>query len=302
MHVVQSGDTLYSISNRYQIEMRDIAYINKLNAPFNLAGGQRLKLPPPQKYKVRSGDTLYEISRLFNTNTSDVARQNNLAAPYKLKAGQTLKMPSSVPAPRPAPVVRMANVKPPPVKPYQQSQAAGNVLRVPEGAQESRLARERDLEQELQQERIAEVEVPKVLARPVKISSTPPVRTSSKFLQPVDGKVISGYGPKKDGLHNDGINIAASKGAPVKAAENGVVVYVGNELKGSGNLILVRHADRYMSAYAHLDQLLVQRGQTVQRGQSIGTVGSTGSVSAPQLHFELRRGTQAIDPQGHVGT
>ena len=116
------------------------------------------------------------------------------------------------------------------------------------------------------------------------------------------GRTISGYGPKKDGLHNDGINIAAARGTPVKAAENGVVVYVGNELKGSGNLILVRHADRYMSAYAHLDRFLIKRGQTVQRGQTIGTVGSTGAVSSPQLHFELRRGTKAINPQGYIGS
>jgi murein DD-endopeptidase MepM/ murein hydrolase activator NlpD len=274
------GDTLYDISKRYRLSMRDIAYLNKLNAPFMLAEGQRLRLPPPQEYKVRSGDTLYEISRMFSTDTSAVARQNNLSAPYTIRTGQVLRMPSSVPAPKPkrAATTRLANVSPP------QKPSAGNAARPAKTNAKANAPAARE-----------------PVSRPVKISSTPPSRAASKFLKPVEGRVISGYGPKKDGLHNDGINIAAARGTPVKAAENGVVVYVGNELKGSGNLILVRHADRYMSAYAHLDQFLIKRGQTVQRGQSIGTVGSTGAVSAPQLHFEIRRGTEAINPQGYLG-
>lgn len=232
-----------------------------------------MRLPPPQEYKVRRGDTLYEISRMFSTDTSAVARQNNLRAPYTIRTGQVLRMPSSIPAPKakPAPT-RLARVNP------SQKPSAGKAARPSNtpAAQEA-------------------------VSRPVKISSTPPSRAASKFLQPVNGRIISGYG-QKDGLHNDGINISAARGMPIKAAENGVVVYVGNELKGSGNLILVRHADRYMSAYAHLDKFLIKRGQTVKRGQTIGTVGSTGAVSSPQLHFEIRRGTEAINPQGYLGS
>lgn len=276
VHVVLEGDTLYDISKRYRISMRDIAYLNKLSAPFMLAEGQRLQLPPPQKYKVRSGDTLYEISRMFSTDTSAVARQNNLRPPYTIRTGQVLRMPSSIPAPKSKPAsVRVASVNPS-QKPPVGTAARTSPSNVPAAK--------------------------KAVSRPVKISSTPPSRAASKFLRPVSGKIISGYGPKKDGLHNDGINIAAARGTPVKAAENGVVVYAGNELKGSGNLILVRHADRYMSAYAHLDKFLIKRGQTVKRGQTIGTVGSTGAVSSPQLHFEIRRGTEAINPQGHLGS
>jgi murein DD-endopeptidase MepM/ murein hydrolase activator NlpD len=112
----------------------------------------------------------------------------------------------------------------------------------------------------------------------------------------VRGRILSTFGPKADGLHNDGINIAARAGAPVIAAENGVVVYAGNELRGFGNLLLVRHADGWITAYAHLDKMLVKKGQKVTRGQAIGTVGTSGGVSQPQLHFEIRRGTQAVDP------
>lgn len=119
---------------------------------------------------------------------------------------------------------------------------------------------------------------------------------------PVRGRVISGYGPKPGGLHNDGINIAAARGSAVRAAENGVVVYAGNELRGYGNLLLVRHADGWMTAYAHNDTLRVGRGDKVAKGQVIATVGSSGNVAEPQLHFEIRRGSQAVDPMPLLGS
>jgi murein DD-endopeptidase MepM/ murein hydrolase activator NlpD len=98
-------------------------------------------------------------------------------------------------------------------------------------------------------------------------------------------------------MHNDGINIGAPRGAPVQAADAGVVAYTGNELRGYGNLILIKHADGWISAYAHCDQLLVKRGDKVARGQVIARVGATGNVNEPQLHFELRHGRQAVDPR-----
>jgi murein DD-endopeptidase MepM/ murein hydrolase activator NlpD len=108
--------------------------------------------------------------------------------------------------------------------------------------------------------------------------------------------VISGFGTKPDGGHNDGINVAVPQGTPVKAAENGVVAYSGSELKGYGNLVLVRHANNWVSAYAHNNELLVKRGEKVRRGQVIAKAGATGSVSQPQVHFELRKGSRPIDP------
>lgn len=123
-----------------------------------------------------------------------------------------------------------------------------------------------------------------------------PPRSGRTFSWPVRGRILSTFGPKADGLHNDGINISARAGAPVIAAENGIVVYAGNELRGFGNLLLVRHAGGWITAYAHLDRTLVDKGQRVSRGQAIGTVGSSGGVSQPQLHFEIRQGTQAVDP------
>ena len=121
-----------------------------------------------------------------------------------------------------------------------------------------------------------------------------------RFLWPVKGKIISGYGPKEGGLFNDGINIGAKEGEDVVAADSGVVVYAGNEIRGFGNLVLVKHADGWMTAYAHNGRLLVKRGQEVKRGQVIATAGATGSVSTPQLHFKLRRGSRAVDPTRYM--
>ena len=124
-----------------------------------------------------------------------------------------------------------------------------------------------------------------------------PLPRGGRFAWPVRGRVLAGYGVTASGSHNDGINIAAPRGTPVAAVDGGTVAYAGNELRGYGNLVLVKHASGWITAYAHLDELLVKRGDTVSRGQAIAKVGATGGVSEPQLHFELRRGKQAVDPR-----
>jgi murein DD-endopeptidase MepM/ murein hydrolase activator NlpD len=121
-----------------------------------------------------------------------------------------------------------------------------------------------------------------------------------RFLVPVKGSIISGYGPKDGGLHNDGINIAAREGAPIRAAENGVVVYTGNELRGYGNLLLIRHSGGWVTAYAHTSKFLVKPGARVKQGEVVAEVGRTGNVDRPQLHFELRKGTRAVNPQSLI--
>jgi murein DD-endopeptidase MepM/ murein hydrolase activator NlpD len=128
----------------------------------------------------------------------------------------------------------------------------------------------------------------------------PPGRSGHGFIWPVQGKILSTFGPKARGLRNDGINIAASRGAPVRAVDNGVVAYAGNELRGFGNMILIKHADGWVSTYAHNDRLLVGRGDRVRRGQVIARAGSSGRADAPQLHFELRKGTTPVDPLAYL--
>ncbi|MDP9138611.1 MAG: M23 family metallopeptidase, partial [Pseudomonadota bacterium] len=109
-------------------------------------------------------------------------------------------------------------------------------------------------------------------------------------------RVISTFGPKPGGMRNEGINIAVPEGAGVRAADSGVVAYAGNELKGYGNLVLIRHHGGWVTAYAHNKELIVKRGETVKRGDMIARAGRTGSVESPQLHFELRKGSTAVDP------
>ena len=110
------------------------------------------------------------------------------------------------------------------------------------------------------------------------------------------GKVITSYGAKTNGKSNDGINLAVPEGTPIKAAEDGVVAYSGNELKGYGNLVLVRHSNGYVTAYAHASEVLVKRGDTIKRGQIIAKSGQSGEVGSPQLHFEIRKGSSPVDP------
>ena len=123
---------------------------------------------------------------------------------------------------------------------------------------------------------------------------------SPGFRWPVRGRVIAGFGPKPTGQQNDGINLAVPEGTPVKAAEDGVVAYAGNELKGYGNLVLVRHANGYVTAYAHASELMVKRGDSVKRGQMIAKSGQTGNVTSPQLHFEIRKGATPVDPMQYL--
>lgn len=123
-----------------------------------------------------------------------------------------------------------------------------------------------------------------------------PPPSTGQFIWPAEGRIVSRFGPKEGGLHNDGINIAVPAGTSVMAAQSGVVAYAGNELRGYGNLLLVRHSNGWMTAYAHNGELLVARGDMVTKGQSIATAGRTGSVQSPQIHFEIRRGSEALDP------
>jgi murein DD-endopeptidase MepM/ murein hydrolase activator NlpD len=120
------------------------------------------------------------------------------------------------------------------------------------------------------------------------------------FRWPARGRVISGSGAMTNGQQNDGINLALPEGTPVHAAEDGVVAYAGSELKGYGNLVLVRHSNGFVTAYAHASEIMVKRGDQVRRGQVIAKSGQTGNVSSPQLHFEIRKGSTPVDPTQYL--
>ncbi len=130
--------------------------------------------------------------------------------------------------------------------------------------------------------------------------ATPPPLTGRGFLWPVRGKVVEGFGAKPGGRRNDGINIAAPVGTPVRAVENGIVVYAGSAVPAFGRMLIIRHAGGYLSTYAHNEALLVTVGDRVRRGQIVARVGATGEVGRAQLHFQLRRGREPVDPRKYL--
>ena len=277
---VQPGDTVYALGRRYHVSPQSIIAENRLKSPFLLDVGQVLKMPEearvakaaPAKpverkvvardtlYRVQEGDTLYSISRRSGVAVKTIAQANRMLPPYALSEGQQLLLPQA----RTDSALYAANSK------------AGNAHAAPQ----TTTARA--------PESVAEI------AKNVSYKTTKP--TGSFFEWPVKGNVVASFGAVELGRRNDGINIAAPTGSPVRAAADGEVVYRGSELEGFGNLLLIKHADGYVTAYAHNDAMLVKKGDWVHQGQVIAKVGETGSVSTPQLHFEIRQNLKSIDP------
>jgi len=298
--VVASGDTLYAISRRTKVPVDTLIETNRLEPPYLLVPGQRLRLPGGESgegregegraYVVREGDTLYAVSRCSGVPLAVLAHVNGLAPPYPIAPGQRLHLPPEAAADCPGTVaVAEAETK-------AATKAEAKAEPAPDKAEQAWTPPAAKPPPPVKP-RPATV-IPAALPGPI---PQPPARAGTAFLWPVEGKVVSSFGPKAGARQNDGINIAAAEGAPVRAAENGVVVYAGNELRGYGNLLLIRHADGWTSAYAHNAELLVGRGAVVERGQVIAHVGRTGSVTSPQSHFELRKGAKAVDPVAFLG-
>ena len=281
MHVVRRGDTVYGISRLHGVPIRTVVDANGLRPPYTLAVGQSLVVPSTRTHVVGRGDTVYGISRRYGVDMAELVRTNAIAPPYKIAKGQRLIIPGAAKVPSALAKLDVQAARPPAAVPVPATTVA--TTRTQAGLQPAILP------------------APKTVAASVGPIPKPPPRASEKFLWPVKGKLVLNYGPKKSGLHNDGINIAAARGTPVLAAENGVVAYAGNELRGFGNLLLIKHADGWMTAYAHNESILVSRGEPVRRGQIVARVGDSGNVTAPQLHFEIRKGTRAVNPNGLLG-
>ena len=296
--VVGKGDSVYALSRRHSVSIRAIILANNLQPPFLLRVGQRIVLPRAPSYKVKRGDTLSEVAETQGVGMYELARLNALKAPYTIFVGQQLRLPGSVAARSIAGVQAASgtsNVKTVSVSPNADqlsAKASPPPLRTkpPAWATAPRKPAKE----------VAQAPFSVRPSKPPRRIPKPAPRTGKGFQWPVQGRVISSFGAKSKGLRNDGINIAAPRGAPVVAVENGVVVYAGNELRGFGNLVLIKHSGGWVSAYAHNDRLAVQRGDKVRKGQRIARVGSTGGVKTPQLHFELRKGKRARDPRKYL--
>ncbi|WP_306249825.1 LysM peptidoglycan-binding domain-containing M23 family metallopeptidase [Parvularcula sp. IMCC14364] len=303
---VQPGDTVYALSRRCGIKANSIIAANQLPAPYALQVGQVLLIPglgqpeiqqaqytpPPQpqpaapipqpvsqprqqaaaqSYVVRPGNTLYSISRAYGLDVATVAIANGLTPPYTLSVGQRLTIPSAG-----QPTAAMTQSAP--TQPV--SNANRNTYVDPQAGSSYR--------------REAAAPVPDA---PKSVSYAVPEKSNSvRFDWPIQGMVVMGYGLAPDGRRNDGINIAAPVGTPIRATADGEVVYRGSDLEGYGNLLLVKHAGGWVSAYAHTDAMLVRKGENVRKGQVIAKVGTTGTVDQPQLHFELRHDLKPKDP------
>ncbi len=320
----KANDTLYGISRMFDVSVTELARLNALREPYAVTAGQALRLPPPPLPKpppaLPPAQTEFSLATAANPTHGPVPRYAPLPPREKARG-----RPASdgVWRDRPPAARRDVSGQGPAVA----AQSSGTVER--QALAQPATARSAVQGNGIQAETLAappqqawagQGQAPAVSpaspaaavattwtplpaevaqAVPVLAPDTPP-RSGPLFGWPVGGPVISTYGTKAGGLHNDGINIQAPRGAPVKAAENGIVVYADDQLKGFGNLVLVRHADRWMTAYAHMDTIAVQRGQTVRRGDRLGTVGDTGGAAGPQLHFELRHGTQALNPEAFL--
>jgi murein DD-endopeptidase MepM/ murein hydrolase activator NlpD len=305
--IVGTSDTLEILAQRYHVAPAAIIAANGYRGPRTLSPGQQLIIPrpaapaavavapvaappaltrpvavataAPSVHVVNPGDSLLSIAHHNHVSVRELARANGLEPSAKLRLGLRLNVPSArTAAMAPAAAAPALAAAPPPAL----APAAGPKLAAAGPQQSARLAQ--------------------ASPAPEDNAAETPVKTAEAtgalptFRWPVRGKVITSYGAKTNGKSNDGINLAVPEGTPVKAAEDGVVAYAGNELKGYGNLVLVRHANGYVTAYAHASELLVKRGDPIKRGQVIAKSGQSGEVASPQLHFEIRKGSSPVDP------
>jgi murein DD-endopeptidase MepM/ murein hydrolase activator NlpD len=302
---VQKGDTIDGLVTRYGVPAAAIAEANNIPNGTALKPGQRLVIPKyeitgstvprpgskgPQApapaiaapatsntqhvHVVAPGETLMALSRKYHKPLGEIAKANNIEPHTMVKVGDRIVIPG-------VRATQAAAPKPPAAVAQQQKPAtAPKVASVPAATTTP----------------TASVVTPAAHEPEPPKAKTDVTAAMPTFRWPVRGRVITAFGPKPSGQQNDGINVSVPEGTPIKAAEDGVVAYAGNELKTYGNLVLVRHSNGYVTAYAHASEIMVKRDDPVKRGQIIAKAGQTGNVAAPQLHFEIRKGSTPVDP------
>lgn len=250
-------------------------------------------------YTVKRGDTLFYIAWITGNDFRDLAQRNSVQAPYGLEVGQTLQVGNATGTPlTPGNSVSAADVTAQnnSVKPAQNTSA---VVASQPTITYSEDSGEQSANKMLPNNKPSATVVTAPVTAPV-VSSTVPTASSqtasapiSAWRWPTDGKVIENFSSSEGG--NKGIDIAGSKGQAIIATADGRVVYAGNALRGYGNLIIIKHNDDYLSAYAHNDTMLVREQQEIKAGQKIATMGSTGT-SSTRLHFEIRYKGKSVNP------
>ena len=335
---VGPGESLDTLAIKYGVPSVEIARANGISSPSAVTPGRAIVIPrrtaaayAPQTvaatqpmptsvpaavparggdviHVVEPGQTLYSIARAQGVRVNDIIALNGLSS-ESIRVGQRLRMPAGASA---APTQTVALKSPPvppgvgaPPKPLGTLTVNSDGTPVPPAAapaprQIAGVPPMPDVPAPSSGPQKSAAPAATVAARAVDDAADPPSTSGTSFRWPVRGRIISGFGTKPNGERNDGINLAVPEGTSVKAAEAGIVIYSGNELAGYGNLVLIRHADGWVSAYAHNSQITVKRGDKVQRGQTIAQAGMTGSVTSPQVHFELRRGAKPVNPLDYM--
>jgi murein DD-endopeptidase MepM/ murein hydrolase activator NlpD len=329
--LVQPGDTVQVLARRYKVPAEAIIQTNGLDAPYRLAHGQRIVIPPayvaaawqpqeaaPPKPRPRK----LAVEEVTQTELPPPPAPAPRATPVKKTV---LATPVVVEPGEPEPDPRLEGARfyalgAPRAKPVFEGQGGPEELTPPKRAETAFvMPRPKPKRDVAEPDLDAPYEPPAKPKRDLDLAydekpnaklaerdpdaafdERPATKGTGRFTWPVKGKIIAGFGRRGSGIQNDGINIAADPNTPVKAADNGTVVYAGNDLEAYGNLLLVRHANGYVTAYAHNKKLLVGRGDRVKQGQTIALVGSTGDVDRPQLHFEIRKGNDAVDPRRYL--
>ena len=287
-YTVQPGDSLYAIARRNGISLADLERYNGIQDSRRVMPGTVLRLPG-------EADTSTQVAEAPPAYQPPAARQPQAAqqpmpprTTIETRPVQTQEHRPAQEARNPTGTVRLGDQRamPPGATAQQPTLLNGSSTTADAPAASG-------------EQRVARLETPgsaNDAVSPAASQGSGSVAGSSKLRWPVVGKVVGGFGPRPDGTHNDGVNLSAPMGTDIHAAESGVVAYAGDELKGYGNLVLIRHDNGWVTAYAHADEILVKRGDRINRGQVIAKVGRTGQVDQPQLHFELRQGQKPVDP------
>ena len=277
-YTVQPGDTLRGIAAKLGAGSEAIARANGLQPPFDVQAGQRLAIPGGRYHEVQSGQTGIAVARAYGVEWSRIVAANGLVEPFTLRVGQRVLVPGEARGPSAA------------------ERAAAFRLDIDDlitGSEPALASNQAPSRPTSTPRRVLPSTA--AVALPTAVAAAP-----GRFLWPVAGQVVKRFGPGGSGERNDGIKIAVPVDTPIKATADGTVAYVGDGIAALGGLIIVRHGGGWTSVYGHASKLLVQRGQAVKRGQTIGLSGATGFADRPELHFELRKGRTPVDPTSQL--
>jgi lipoprotein NlpD len=270
-YIVQPGDTLRGIADRTGSASEAIARSNNLQRPFTVRVGQRLAVPGGRYHLVRAGQSGIAIARAYGVPWARIVAANDLTEPYILRTGQRILIPGSE------------------LNSTASERAAAFSLDIDDIITGGEPAPAPDT-------RPARVPPPPRRTLPSTTPIEAPARLSGSFAWPVRGPIVKRFGPGASGERNDGIQIAVPVGTPVLAAADGTVAYVGSEIAVLGGLVIIKHGGGWTTVYGHASKLLVHRGETVKRGQTIALSGNTGLAGRAELHFEIRKGRDPVDP------